>query len=237
MRKIIKGFFKFVAVALSIAVVLSIIAGLWFGIKGYNMYRDAVNETPFSEKFGEIQNAGNFTEFDELPEIYVKAVVAVEDERFWTHHGVDGIAICRAVFNDIKTLSLREGGSTITQQLMKNEYFTQDKKFERKFAEIFAALKVEKEYDKREIFELYVNTIYFGRGLYGIHDAAMGYFGKTPSELTDYEAVMLAGIPNAPSVYDTDQELDKQRMRQVLDRMVECGVISETESDQIFSSE
>lgn len=89
---------------------------------------------------------------------------------------------------------------------------------ERKFAEIFAAWEVEKQYDKEDIFELYVNTIYFGSGYYGIYEAAEGYFGKEPSELTEYEAVMLAGLPNAPSAYspDTSPELAKQRMSQVL---------------------
>lgn len=132
---------------------------------------------------------------------------------------------------------MAEGGSTITQQLMKNEYFTQEKKLERKFAEIFAAWDIEKQCSKEDIFELYVNTIYFGSGYYGIYDAAEGYFGKEPSELSEYEAVMLAGLPNAPSAYspDTSPELAKQRMRQVLDRMVECEVIDQTEADNLLA--
>lgn len=120
---------------------------------------------------------------------------------------------------------------------MKNEYFTQEKKLERKFAEIFAAWDIEKQCSKEDIFELYVNTIYFGSGYYGIYDAAEGYFGKEPSELSEYEAVMLAGLPNAPSAYspDTSPELAKQRMRQVLDRMVECEVIDQTEADNLLA--
>ena len=137
----------------------------------------------------------------------------------------------------MRSLFFVEGGSTITQQLMKNQYFTQDKNFERKFAEIFAAWDMEREYTKEEIFELYVNTIYFGSGYYGIHDAAQGYFGKDPAGLTESEAVMLAGLPNAPSVYslDANPALARQRMRQVLDSMVDCGAISQTESDRIFA--
>ena len=125
----------------------------------------------------------------------------------------------------------------ITQQLMNDEYFTKEKKLERKFAEIFAAWDIEKQYSKEDIFELYVNTIYFGSGYYGIYDAAEGYFGKEPSELNEYEAVMLAGLPNAPSAYspDTSPELAKQRMRQVLDRMVECEVIDQTEADNLLA--
>src|SRR5699024_7094164 len=95
----------------------------------------------------------------------------------------------------------------------------------------------ENQCSKEDIFELYVNTIYFGSGYYGIYDAAEGYFGKEPSELSEYEAVMLAGLPNAPSAYspDTSPELAKQRMRQVLDRMVECEVIDQTEADNLLA--
>lgn len=98
------------------------------------------------------------------------------------------------------------------------------------------ALELEADYSKQEIFELYVNTIYFGSGYYGIHDAAQGYYGKEPSELSDYEAVMLAGLPNAPSAYspDSSPELAKQRMKQVLDRMVDCGKMTEEKADKLL---
>lgn len=176
-------------------------------------------------------------EIQDLPEIYIDAVISVEDKRFEEHHGVDYLAICRAAWNNLRTFSFAEGGSTITQQLMKNEYFTQEKKLERKFAEIFAAWEIEKQYSKEDIFELYVNTIYFGSGYYGIYDAAEGYFGKEPSELNEYEAIMLAGLPNAPSAYspDTSPELAKQRMSQVLIRMVECEVIDQDEADSLLA--
>ncbi|HIY29121.1 MAG TPA: transglycosylase domain-containing protein [Firmicutes bacterium] len=201
------------------------------------MYRDAVEEVPISEKVASIRSTSGFTEYEDLPTLYVEAVISVEDKRFWSHHGVDYLAIARAAWNDVRSLSFVEGGSTITQQLMKNQYFTQDKNFERKFAEIFAAWDMERAYTKEEIFELYVNTIYFGSGYYGIHDAAQGYFGKDPAGLTESEAVMLAGLPNAPSVYslDANPALARQRMRQVLDSMVDCGAISQTESDRIFA--
>ena len=132
---------------------------------------------------------------------------------------------------------LRTSGKTNTQEVNKNQYFTQEKKLKPKFAKIFAAWDIEKQYSKEDIFELYVNTIYFGSGYYGIYDAAEGYFGKEPSELNGYEAVMLAGLPNAPSAYspDTSPELAKQRMRQVLDRMVECEVIDQIEADNLLA--
>lgn len=228
---------KIVVIVILAVLFLLAVAGAYFAIKGYKMYASAVEETPIEEKVESIRSMDNFIEFEELPEIYVDAVISVEDKRFWTHGGVDFLAIMRAVWKDITTFSFVEGGSTITQQLMKNQYFTQEKKLERKFAEVFAAVALEKEYSKEDIFELYVNTIYFGSGYYGIYDAAQGYFGKEPSELTEYEAVMLAGLPNAPSAYspDTSPELAVQRTNQVLERMVACGVISQEKADSIAS--
>ena len=124
-----------------------------------------------------------------------------------------------------------EGGSTITQQLAKNLYFTQEKKFTRKVAEVFVARDIEKLCDKETIFELYVNSIYFGSGYYSVYEAAEGYYGKKPCDLNDYEATMLAGIPNAPSVYspDVNPTLAEERRQQVLECMVENGYIEEGE--------
>ncbi len=170
----------------------------FFGVKGYQMYQDAVHKTPLHEKVETIRNTEGFTKYEELPEIYVEAVVSVEDKRFWSHHGVDYLAIGRALWNDIRAMSFVEGGSTISQQLMKNEYFTQEKKLERKFAEVFAAWELEREYGKKEIFELYVNTIYFGSGYYGIHDAAEGYFGKEPSQLPSMKRSCWPAFPMPP---------------------------------------
>ena len=106
---------------------------------------------------------------------------------------------------------------------------------ERKAAEVFAALDIEKLYSKEEIFELYVNTAYFGSGHYGIGEAAAGYFDKSPSELTDYESAMLAGVPNAPSAYspDVNAELAARRAEQVLGSMVDNELITQTESEGI----
>lgn len=128
------------------------------------------------------------------------AVVAVEDHRFEQHWGIDLIAIGRAAWNNLISWSLREGGSTITQQLAKNMYFTQEKSFIRKIAEMFMAFRLENTYTKDKILELYVNSIYFGDGYYCVRDASRGYFGKEPIDMTGYESTLLAGIPNAPSV-------------------------------------
>lgn len=219
------------------AIIIGAAALSVFAFKGYKMYEEAVKEKPMEQMAEEIMSREDFTEYEELPEIYKSAVISAEDKRFFSHCGVDLISIGRALWNDLKAGAFVEGGSTISQQLMKNQYFTQEKKLERKFAEIFAALELEKKYEKEEIFEMYVNTIYFGSGYYGIAEAAKGYYGKTPEELSDSEAIMLAGLPNAPSAYslDSSPELAKQRMRQVLDKMLECETISPEEAESVFA--
>lgn len=221
-----------------IAVLLCFTAAvsIFFGVKGYKMYRAAEARTPLAETVEEIRGDEHFTQYSDLPDFYVDAVISVEDHRFKTHWGIDLIAVCRAAWTDIRTLSFQEGGSTITQQLAKNLLFTQDKAMERKVAEVFAAFDIEEKYTKEEIFELYVNTAYFGNGYYGIYDAAEGYYGKEPSELTDYEAAMLAGVPNAPSVYSpaVDPELASQRVVQVLQSMVRHKMLTQEEADEII---
>lgn len=191
------------------------------------VYKQVVADAPIEEKVAQIQSIEHYTPYSQLPKTYVEAVIAAEDKRFETHKGYDLLFVGRAVWNNIKSGNLQEGGSTITQQLARNMYFEQDKKISRKLAEIFVAREIEKLYDKDEIFELYVNSIYFGSGYYNIYDASMGYFGKKPSQLSDYEATMLAGIPNAPSVYspDVNPDLAEQRRQQVISCMVDEGYI------------
>lgn len=228
---------KFICRVLVLALLVCIIAAGYYGVRGYQMYREAVADIPISSIADNICAKENFTEYEQLPQIYIDAVIAAEDKRFFRHQGIDPLAIARAAFNDILAGAFVEGGSTIPQQLAKNQLFTQDKKIERKFADAFGAFAIEKEYSKKQIFELYVNSIYFGSGYYGIYDAAQGYFGKTPAQLDDYEAVMLAGLPNAPSNYSPDGniELAEKRMSVVLKRMVKCHKITEQEAEQIKS--
>lgn len=200
------------------------------------MYRNAVTEITIAEQAAIIEQQEHYVRYEELPQIYIDAVISVEDHRFFSHSGVDGIAIARALWDDFRRFSFAEGGSTITQQLAKNQYFTQEKTLERKFAEIFTARAWEKTCEKEEIFALYVNTIYFGSGYYGIYEAAQGYFHVTPEELNDYESVMLAGLPNAPTAYalDTHSDLAKQRMQQVLDCMVSNEKLTQQEANTIL---
>ena len=164
---------------------------------------------------------------DKIPKHVQRAFIAIEDNRFYEHGGIDYRGTARAL---LSTLSGHEvqGGSTITQQLAKNLYFTQEKKMERKVAEVFMAFALERDYSKNEILELYVNTIYFGNGYYCIKDASEGYFGKEPEDLTDYESTLLAGVPNAPSKYSptVNLELAEKRQEQVVERLVACGLFT-----------
>ena len=228
MKKFLKILMILLLIGLSIAL---LIIG-----NGYTMYKEAIEKEPLEEKVTEIRGKESYTEFSELPQMYVNAVISVEDKRFFKHGGIDIIAIGRAAINDIKAMSYVEGGSTITQQLAKNMYFTQEKIMERKIAEVFMAWKIEANYSKEDIFELYVNSIYFGNGYYTVREACKGYFNKDISEMTDYECIMLAGIPNAPSVYapTVNPELAKQRQKQVMDKMIENGYLTEEEANEIL---
>ena len=230
-KKIIGG-----AAALVMTAVISV--GAIVAGQGYEMYRIALEEISLEEMADSIREKEGYTTLEELPETYVNAVVSVEDHRFYSHFGLDPIAICRAIVNDIKAGAYVEGGSTITQQLAKNLYFSQEKKMERKAAEVFMALALEKEFSKDEILELYVNSIYFGDGYYTAGDASRGYFGKEPSEMNEYESTLLAGIPNAPSKYapTKNPQLAAKRQKQVLRRLEACGYPVEEETKLLASA-
>ena len=231
MKKLFKVLIFLILIGTSIAL-------LFIG-NGYNMYKEAIDTTPLEEKVSEIRAKENYAEFSELPQMYVNAVISVEDKRFYKHNGIDILAIGRAAINDIKAMSYVEGGSTITQQLAKNMYFTQEKKIERKIAEVFMAWKIEENYSKEDIFELYVNNIFFGDGYYTVKEPCRGYFNKELGEMTNGECIMLAGIPNAPSVYapTKNPDLAKQRQRQVMEKMIKNGYLTEDEANEIINQE
>ena len=222
------------SIIITILLIIIFIFGYTF-FRGYSMYKDEINQISIKDKFSKIQEKEHFTKIDEVPKIFKDAIISVEDKRFYKHRGIDILSIGRAVITDLKTHDFTEGGSTITQQIAKNEYFTQSKNFYRKVAEIFVARDIEKEYSKDDILEIYFNTNFYGSGYYGIYDAAVGYYEKQPSELTDYEATLLAGVPNAPSVYSPKVNLYLAEKRQdvVLRKMVEEGYLSEKKMKEI----
>ena len=226
--KIAKKILLFILIA--IILILTV-----FCIIGYSTYSSALKDEPLITKIDSITSQDNFVKFSDLAEDYRNAVISVEDHRFYDHGPVDFIAIARALYVNFTNWELREGGSTITQQVAKNVIFSQEETFTRKLGEIFAAYDLEKNYSKNEIFELYVNTSYFGDGYYGIYDASHGYYNKEPKDLTLDEASMLAGVPNAPSVYapTVNPDLAKERQEHVLDKMLEYGYITQEEANSV----
>ncbi|MBR2520518.1 MAG: penicillin-binding protein 1A [Selenomonadaceae bacterium] len=169
---------------------------------------------------------------EQIPANLQNAFIAIEDNRFYEHKGVDPRGLLRAVYTNIVAQEIAEGGSTITQQLAKNAYLTQDRTYKRKIQEIFLALQLEKQYTKQEILELYLNQIYFGQGAYGVQAAAKTYFGKNVEDLNLAECAMLAGIPKSPNYYSPFNNINASMARRniVLEQMVTYGYISYNES-------
>lgn len=170
-----------------------------------------------------------YVPLDEIPDDMQHAIIAVEDNRFYSHHGIDPEGMLRAALVNLQYGDIEEGASTITQQLVKNLFLSHEQSFGRKAEEILLAFAMEANYSKDEILEMYLNTIYYGSGYYGIGPASHGYFGKAPQELKLPEAAMLAGIPNAPTAYSpyNDFLMSKKRQLIVLDAMQKNGYIDE----------
>jgi penicillin-binding protein 1A len=182
-------------------------------------------------------------EMEDIDSTLQDAVVAIEDHRFYEHQGLDFEAIGRAAVENVENLSIREGGSTITQQLMKNTYIAQEKRaipsFQRKFTEASLAWQTEEQYSKKEILEQYLNTVYFGANAYGAEAAAKTYFNKSAGELTLAESAMLAGIINLPGAYDpfNDPASAVARRNVVLDKMLQYGYINQKEHAEAVAQE
>ena len=223
---------------LLIIFVLILIAIIILGTIGFVTYSKALDEEPLLTRTAKVTDDEHYVPFNNLPKDYINAVISVEDRRYYDHGPVDFIGIARALWTNFRTGELREGGSTITQQVAKNLVFSQEETVTRKLGELFAAFDIEKNFSKDEIFALYVNSAYFGDGYYGIYDASMGYYGKEPKDLNLDEASMLAGVPNAPSVYapTVNPDLANERQAHVLNTMVENEYITQAQADEIINS-
>lgn len=169
-----------------------------------------------------------FVSSKDIPDMMKKAIVATEDRRFYDHGALDLVSVTRALVTNYMAGQTLEGGSTIAQQTVKNIFLSHDRTLSRKIEELALAVRLEKNYTKDEILELYLNTIYFGHGAYGIKDAARIYFGKDVKDLNVSQCAMLAGLPQAPSVYDpiTHPEEGIRRMAVVLTLMAQQEYIS-----------
>lgn len=222
---------------LILLILLIIIVISFITIKsGYDMYKSATAKISLDQKVQEIKSEKYYTTSQDIPKDFKNAIVAIEDHRFYQHGAFDIISIGRSAITDIKNLSLVEGGSTLTQQLAKNMYFSQEKKFSRKIAEIFVALDLEKNYSKDEILELYINIAYYGNGYAGIGQASRGYFSKLPSNLSLYEQTLLAGLPNAPSAYALNSKnsgLAKQRQSDIIDAMSKYNYLTDVQVKEL----
>ncbi|MCI8443974.1 MAG: transglycosylase domain-containing protein [Clostridia bacterium] len=226
---------KVIGKLLFVFFILLLLAGIFLFLIGYGYYSNTLHDKSLTKRVEAVTSKEHYVPFHELPENYIHAVIAVEDHRYYNHGPIDLIGIARAFYTNIRDGKFDEGGSTITQQVAKNIIFHQDKTLIRKLGEVFGAYDLEKNYTKQEIFALYVNSSYFGDGYYCIYDASMGYFNKEPKDLNLGEASMLAGVPNAPSVYSptVNPDLAKKRQSHVLNKMVEYGYITQEEANTI----
>ena len=175
----------------------------------------------------------------QVPKQLQDAFIAVEDNRFYEHSGVDPRGIARALYTNIRGHGVAEGGSTITQQLAKNAYLTQERTLTRKVQEVFLALQLERQYTKKEILEMYLNQIYFGQGAYGVQAAAQTYFGKDVEDLDLNECAMLAGIPKSPNYFSPLNNLQaaQERKAVVLDQMEKYGYINRSTAEKTKKEE
>ena len=172
-------------------------------------------------------------DINKVPQNLQNAFIAAEDNRFYEHIGIDPIGIFRAIFANLTNRGIAQGGSTITQQLAKNAFLSQEQTLKRKIQEAMLALENEHKYSKKEILEMYMNQIYFGQGAYGIQTAAKTYFNKDVNELTLTQCAMLAGLPKSPNYYSPFNNLNeaKKRKNVVLDQMVKYGYVSAAEAE------
>lgn len=226
-------------IGLGIGAYLAILEGIP-DIEEIKKYAPANGTKVFADDdtlIGELRiEKGIHVPIDQIPEHFINALVSVEDSNFWIHRGIDYIAILRALSKDIISGRMKEGASTITQQLAKVIFLTPEKTILRKLKEVALAFKIEKNLTKEEILELYLNKIYFGHGAYGVQMAAKTYFGKPVSDLNLAESALICGLIKAPSTYSPYSNLDKAKQRQytVLSRMLKEGYIDQAELDEAY---
>ncbi len=220
----------------AILLILSVAIGSIF-IIGFIRYETLISEKPLDEVIAEIRSDPNYISLDDVNDDFINALLAVEDPTFYEHGGIVLSNIIEAVATNLREQDFVMGGSTITQQLSKNIYLDSKKTFQRKIAELFFVHDLESTYSKDEILEFYINVIYFGDGYYGINEAANGYFHKAPKNLTIAQATLLAGLPQAPAIYQLSDGMifAKKRQQVVLEAMKEQKLITEQQLYEIYN--
>ena len=224
-----KKLFRFI-----LAIILVIL--LCITTLGYIEYKTVLIDNPLDSKISEIQSKTNYVQIEDVSEYLLKATVSTEDQRFYSHNGIDFIAYGRILYTIITTGELNSGGSTITQQLAKNMYFGFEPSLIRKIAELFMTNDIENNYSKDEILELYINIINYGDNHMGIYEASTGYFNCHPKYLSFNEATLVAGIPQSPSNYQLSNHSDMAYRRQkvVLQTLIDTGVYTQEEIDELM---
>jgi 1A family penicillin-binding protein len=243
-----RGTWKYIRAFAFISIILAILSAVTLG--GFILFAKIQGAPPVAvpqttifyaddgTKIGESDNGQTryWVHLDDISPYVAQATIAVEDRKFYEHHGFDIKRIIGAVAADIKAMAKVQGASTITQQYARNLFLTQDKTWTRKLQEALYTIRLEANYSKKQILEGYLNTIYYGHGAYGIEAAARYYFGKHAKDLTLSEAAMLAGIPKGPYYYSpfVDEKRAKARQKTVLLSMVQAGYISKKEAEQAY---
>lgn len=199
---------------------------------GRSMLDEFRDTYEFTQSLEARLNRDRFVPAGEIPDLLKKGIIATEDRRFYDHGAVDLMGVARAALVNYSAGSTVEGGSTIAQQTVKNVFLSNERTMMRKVRELFLAVQLERNYTKEQILEIYLNTIYFGHGAYGVGDAARIYFHKAPKDLTLTECALLSGLPQAPSAYDPiDHPAEaKKRMTTVLMLMAREGYITPQEA-------
>lgn len=226
MRKLFNRIFGISFFALCILVYMIILPLL---VQGYDLYENAKESLDLDEMIIKIKSDENFIPIEDIPEDYINELLISEDKRFYRHFGVDLFAITRAAYNDIRLGYFAQGGSTITQQLAKNFYFSFEKTYIRKIAELFMAFDLENKFTKNEILELYINISYFGENCYGLKEASMHYFGVHPRELKEIQRAALIWTIKSPNNYNPnvyDQEKLKDTILKELNKSAKNDYIA-----------
>ncbi|NUK29975.1 PBP1A family penicillin-binding protein [Parageobacillus sp. VR-IP] len=243
-----RGAWKYIRAFAFISFILAILSAVTFG--GFILFAKLQGAPPLAvpqttifyaddgTKIGESDNGQTryWVKLDDISPYVIQATIAVEDRKFYEHHGFDIKRIIGAVAADIKAMAKVQGASTITQQYARNLFLTHDKTWTRKLQEALYTIRLEANYSKKQILEGYLNTIYYGHGAYGIEAAARYYFGKHAKDLTLSEAAMLAGIPKGPYYYSPliNEKRAKTRQKTVLLSMEQAGYINKKEAERAY---
>ena len=232
MKKFIKNLFL-------IIIIIFIAISTYIYYDASKLYKSLINEKPIEIAVNKY-NTSDYLKFEEIDEDFINAVVSVEDKRFFERKGYDFIALGRAIYNNLIFRKFVEGGSTISEQIAKNLYFERyPRGLDEKLCEIFIMLELEEKYSKEELFALYANMNYYGDGYWGIKEASRGYYDKDSNDLSLAKAAMLAGLPNAPAVYQLSSgyDLAKNRQEKVLKTMLNNNYISEEEMQEAIKED